>query len=130
MLVQDFQKQLTWYTSEDGCYLEKVRHRLCGKNRKDRKFVEGLPKINESQAEYINGILRSFIDNPLGEQLFSKQYNQTSVIDCLEDREFAAFVIQSRLYDKLIMLQSTSDAEEKLRIYAAILNFNAYKYAH
>lgn len=130
MLVQDFQKQLTWYTSEDGCYLQKVKHRLNGRTKKDLKFIEGLPKINESQAEYINEILKSFIDNPLGEHLFSKRYNPTSVIGCLEDREFAAFVIQSRLYDKLIMLQSTSDAEEKLRIYAAILNFNAYKYAH
>lgn len=130
MLIQDFRQQLVWYTSEDNCYLQKAHHKLIGKTKKDRKFVEELPKINESQAEYINSILKSFIDNPLGEQLFSKRYNQTSVIDCLEDREFAAFIIQGHLYDKLMMLQSTSDAEEKLRIYAAILNFNEYKYTH
>ena len=130
MLVQDFRQQLTWYTSEDSCYLDKARHKLNGKTKRDRKFVEGLPNISEDQAENINIILKNFIDNPLGEQLFNKQYNTESVIDCLEDREFAAFIIQSHLYDKLIMLQSTSDAEEKLRIYAAILNFNDHKYAH
>ena len=130
MLVQDFKQQLTWYTSEDSSYLQKAQHRLSGKSKKDREFVNTLPQISVVHAEHVNNILKEFIDNPLGEQLFGKKYNGPAITQCLKDREFVAFVVQSHLYTKLLMLEPTSEIEEILRIYAAILNFNEYKYAH
>ena len=130
MLVQDFKQQLTWYTSEDSCYLQKAQHRLSGKSKKDREFVNALPQISVVQAEHVDNILKGILDNPLGEQLFSKKYNGATVTKCLKDIEFIAFIVQSHLYTKLLMLEPTSEIEEILRIYAAILNYNECKYAH
>lgn len=123
MLVKTFKEQLGWYKSEDSCYIERSQNRLKGRNKKDLEFIKALPRINATQASYINCILKKFLDNPLGDQLFGQGYIQDVVMNILQQREFAAFLMQGGLFEIVNCLEDTSPASDKLRTYAAILDF-------
>ena len=96
----------------------------------DKRFnikVQDVLLAMEFRAIDIYEILKSFIDNPVSELIFEKQFNDASVISILKDEEFVAFIIVANLYKRAMNLTAESKGDFKLRLYIAILNFDSYK---
>ncbi len=126
----DFKAELERLKAKDNKDIRLSEELLRSTQKEDEEFnikVQDVLLAMEFRAMEIYEILKDFLDNPLSELFFGIKFNDAVVISILKDEEFVAFMLVARLYRRTLKLTKESKGDFKLRLYAAILNFDSYK---
>ena len=130
MLLTIFKDYALTQTQRDIKAIKRVEERLKSNTELDKKFCK---KVNDVQAALFTSayrysqILKRYVDNYLGVELFERPFSQAVVISILQDKEFIAFLFETNLIRRVIDLNDNTNGQIKLRIYLAILIYDDYK---
>lgn len=80
-----------------------------------------------TKVQQIKQILKDYLDIPVLECIFGRNFDEELLNMVLNNYEFVAFLVNSHLINRALNLQEDSLGQVKLRIYSAAMDFAEYK---
>lgn len=130
MFAEDLREHLGYLKKKDEIATKKAMKRLSGNSVFDKRFTRKVYDIYEAfrlEGPHICKLLKDEIDNPLGETFFNMPFSQAVVCSVLYDTQFVAVLMCSNLLRRTVKLNKKSSGALRLRVYAAILNYDEFK---
>ena len=128
--MEELNMHLAYLKKKDEKAIRKSENKLNAKMWRGYLFATKVDDLFATiccRENLITETLKEYIDNALGEFFFGQPFSEAVVRSVLRDREFIATLITANLAARVGNLRYESKGQVKLRVYAAILNFDDYK---
>lgn len=127
--MEQFKAYFLELRKKDEGYIKTSEKRLCGNTKQDEEFSKRVSELHydfKNLAVKIESILAQLLNYPAANVMLGIPFSRAQVISVLQDKNFTAFLLQARLFNRAVTLGNDTNAQVKIRLYFAILNYDHY----